>query len=404
MKLIKIPEKLYYNYKTNAIFDCYKWDPQFKDSNTLSKYVLVLSEKEAKEVAILTEKLDKETREAENFLYNNIKYSKNLKLSKKLKKEIKNMTYNSNNNIRLMRYDFHPTVDNSWKISEVNSDVPGGFAEASLLPKLAISLFNNKNYYSINFGEILVKEISKKINKNSNIALIHCTSYSDDRQVMQYLSDTLENMKYNCLCIAQDHIEFKNKKAVCILNNYNINIDFIFRFTPIEWLINIKPKTWRGYFNTITPSCNHPIALFAQTKRFPLIFSELEKNNINLSTWKKLLPKTIEVKKLYNNNNFIYKPVFGRVGEKISIKEACDKDEYKKILKDVKLHPKKYIAQEKFISKVLKTEDNKYYHLCLGSYTINTKHAGFYARISPKPRIDSEAEDIPVIIERGNYE
>ena len=37
----------------------------------------------------------------------------------------------------------------------------------------------------------------------------------------------------------------------------------------------------------------------------------------------------------------------------------------------------------------------------VGSYTVEGKHAGFYARISKKPRIDSYAEDIPVIIERG---
>ena len=45
--------------------------------------------------------------------------------------------------------------------------------------------------------------------------------------------------------------------------------------------------------------------------------------------------------------------------------------------------------------------DNTKYHVCIGSYTVEGKHAGFYARISEKPRIDSHAEDIPVIIERG---
>ena len=64
------------------------------------------------------------------------------------------------------------------------------------------------------------------------------------------------------------------------------------------------------------------------------------------------------------------------------------------------MHPKKYIAQEKFISKPIKGLSDKLYHICLGSYAIDGKHAGFYARISDKPRIDSSAEDIPVIIKR----
>ena len=36
----------------------------------------------------------------------------------------------------LMRYDFHPVKEGDWAVSEVNSDVPGGFAEASLMPEV----------------------------------------------------------------------------------------------------------------------------------------------------------------------------------------------------------------------------------------------------------------------------
>ena len=43
MKLIKIQEDKYYEYRLQAMFNCYKWDPQFCDSNTLARHVLVLS-------------------------------------------------------------------------------------------------------------------------------------------------------------------------------------------------------------------------------------------------------------------------------------------------------------------------------------------------------------------------
>ena len=39
--------------------------------------------------------------------------------------------------------------------------------------------------------------------------------------------------------------------------------------------------------------------------------------------------------------------------------------------------------------------------MCLGSYTVDGAHAGYYARISNTPRIDSNAADIPVLIEEG---
>ena len=52
MKLLKIPDEKFEDYRLNAIFDCYKWDPQFEDNNTLAKYVLVLTKEEHEEINI----------------------------------------------------------------------------------------------------------------------------------------------------------------------------------------------------------------------------------------------------------------------------------------------------------------------------------------------------------------
>lgn len=402
MKLVSIPKEKYDDYRLDCMFDCYKWDPQFLDNNTIAKHILVLSKKEANLVAELTEKLDKETRIAEEFLNHNLKLTKPLALPKEVHNELKKMNnYDPSQHIRLMRYDFHPTTDGKFVVSEVNSDVPGGFAESSLMPKLANSLFNNK-YSSIDFSEILTNAIRKKVVKNGTIMMVHCTSYSDDRQVMQFLGDKLETIGFKILYAAADHLKFENNEAISILDGNEGKIDGIVRFTPLEWLKDIKPKHWQGYFNTITPSCNHPIAIFAQTKRFPLIWNDLEKNGIDLSTWRELLPQTCEVKDAHGKDNFIFKPACGRVGEKISIKEACKEEEFNAILQDVKKHPKEYLAQKKFESLPIKTDDGKSFHVCLGSYSVEGKHAGFYARISLLPRIDSNAADIPVLIERSN--
>ena len=128
MKLISIPKEKYDEYKLNEMFNCYKWDPFFYDNNTLAKYVLVLSKDEDNELRKLTENLDKETRESEDFLNKNLDYTKLLYLPKKISNELKQMSnYDSKKHIRLMRYDFHPISDGKWAVSEVNSDVPGRF-------------------------------------------------------------------------------------------------------------------------------------------------------------------------------------------------------------------------------------------------------------------------------------
>ena len=400
MKLIKIPEDRYYDYKIQAMFDCYKWDPQFCDNNTLSKYVLILSKEENEELVKLTQNLDKETIIAEEYLNKNIKIAKKLSLPKKILEQIPSMqNYDKTQNIRLMRYDFHPSINGNWVVTEVNSDCPGGFAESSLLPNLAREFIDMPNLEYNSFGERMVEAINKKLNKKGTIMMIHCTCFSDDRQVMQYMGDRLKKEGYNIIYGAADHINFKNKKAYCILENNQTSIDLIFRFTPLEWLIQMKPRRWDGYFSSLTKSCNHPISIYAQSKRFPFVWDDLEKAGINMKTWRSLLPETFEVKNTILKDGYIYKPVYGRVGEKISIKEACKDDEYEKILKDVKKHPKQYLIQKKFESNPLKTKDGKQYHICIGSYTIEGEHAGYYARMSQYPRIDSYAEDIPVLVE-----
>ncbi len=401
MKLVKIPEDKYYDYRLQAMFDCYKWDPQFCDNNTLANYVLILTKEENEEVIKLTHKLDKETRLAEEFLNKNIKIAKKLALPKKILEQIPKMqSYDNTKNIRLMRYDFHPDINRKWVVTEVNSDVPGGFAESSLLPNLARKVVDMPELEYTSFGEKMVETINNKLKKTGTIMMVHCTCFSDDRQVMQYMGDRLGKEGYKIIYGAADHINFKEKQAYCILDNNQEEIDLIFRFTPLEWLIQMKPRRWDGYFNTHTISCNHPIAIYAQIKRFPFVWNDLKKANIDMETWKTLLPETLEVKDLGERQGFIYKPAYGRVGERISIKEACKGNEYEKIIKDVKKHPKQYLAQKKFESLPIKGEDGKEYHVCLGSYIIEGEHAGYYARISEYPRIDSYAADIPVLIEK----
>ncbi len=403
MKLIPIPKDKYESYRRDLMFDCYKWDPQFLDHNTIAPYALVITEEEQEELAKLTEQLDAETRAAEVFLNEHPQLAKPLALPRSVRKEIRNMTnYDAGQHVRLMRYDFHPIMEGGWAISEVNSDVPGGFAESSFMP-LAAMKFLEGEYSFRSFGQTMVETLAKKLPEGGRIMMIHCTVYSDDRQVMEFLGDRLEEKGFRVIYGNADHLRFARNRAYSILDGNEGKVDAIFRFTPLEWLTEDRPRHWKGYFSTTTLSCNHPIAMYAQTKRFPLVWDVLEANGVELPTWRALLPDTLEVKAAKGKEGYIFKPACGRVGEKISIREACSQEEYKQILRDVKKHPKKYLAQQKFHSKPLTNEDGKEFHVCLGSYTVDGRHAGFYARISDTPRIDSNAADIPVLVEGGAF-
>ena len=230
MRLISIPTDQYDEYRLTLMFDCYKWDPQFLDNNTIAKHALVLTKQEHKELQRLTESLDQETRNAEEFLNQHLESTKPLALPKSVSKEIKKMrNYEPDRHIRLMRYDFHPTTDGKWAISEVNSDVPGGFAESSLMPQAAMALFPQEQFWHKDFSDVLVQAIVEKVPENGRIMLVHCTCYSDDRQVMQFLGDKLKSRGYRVIYGAADHLNFEDQRAISILDGNEGEIDGIIR-------------------------------------------------------------------------------------------------------------------------------------------------------------------------------
>jgi glutathionylspermidine synthase len=298
-----------------------------------------------------------------------------------------------------MRFDFHPTTA-GWAVSEVNSDVPGGIAEASVLPVIASKYFEGYEPRK-NIADILLNEFKKLIGNNGTVAFIHATSYADDRQVMEFIGDYFKKNGFNSIMASPDHIVWKNKKAISIIQGQEGEVDGIIRFFPLEWLANLpKSCDWKGFYDCTTPSCNHPVAILTQPKRLPLVWDKL---NVDVTTWKKLLPQTINPKSVDpDDESWIFKPSLGRVGEGISIKEAVSEKELRSIKKSVKRHPNNWIAQQKFISQPIVTNDYQTYHVCIGVFTVNGKSAGFYGRISPFSRIDGRAKDIPILVSKGD--
>lgn len=136
-----IPEDKYSEYRYEVIFKAYKWDPQVGDHNTIAKHVVVLDQATARQLEMYAEQLSEETMLMEETLIHKPHLVKRLGLPKEITKAVNRLsTYKRNQHIRLMRFDFHPTA-NGWVVSEVNSDVPGGLAEASVLPQIACRYF-----------------------------------------------------------------------------------------------------------------------------------------------------------------------------------------------------------------------------------------------------------------------
>jgi len=403
VSLVAIHKDEYKDFRLEAIFNACKWDPCVADKNTLSKYVITLDWDDYCFLEKATEKLSQETIAAEAFLKDNKKHIKNLALPRYITKQLhKFKNYNPKNHVRLMRFDFHPTTK-GWEISEVNSDVPAGFAEASALNEIAQSYIDSKELQPpTNFAEKLVSAVKKHVKPLEYVALVHCTAYSDDRQVVQFVGDRLIEEGINPIYMGPDVIAFKDSKAYSFQKDNNQPLTGIVRVFPIEWLNDLPKKIkWTDYFSATTMSCNHPIAIYAQTKRFPLVFDALKKQGLKFDEWEKFLPKTYDpraIKDRLNSESIIVKPALGRVGEDVTIDGTMPKKAIVLIKKSAKRYPKHYMAQEKFISVPVKADNGVLYHVCIGAFSINGKFAGLYGRLSPSARMDRNAIDAPILI------
>ena len=399
VKLLSIPADSYADYRYDVIFKAYKWDPQVEDHNTVSKYVAVLNRETAARLEAWAEQLSEETMRMEEALAGNLAPAKELELPKKIRRTLGRLPgYQRSRNVRLMRFDFHPT-ETGWMVSEVNSDVPGGLAEASVLPQIAAQYFSGYQP-GRHVAQSLLHAFEARIKKGGTIAFVHATSYADDRQVMQFIGDYFTLHGFRALFAAPDHIRWEGKKAVSILEGQEGEVDGIVRFFPLEWLTNLPRKSkWEGYYDCETPSCNHPIAMLTQSKRLPLIWNRL---GVDHPMWDKLLPETIDPRRMKRpQDGWILKPALGRVGEGISIQGVMPPKEMRKVEKAARRQPGDWVAQRMFHSVPLVAGENETYHLCVGVFTVDGKCAGFYGRISPHPRIDEKARDIPILLPKG---
>jgi len=396
MSLAEIPAGHYTEYRYNVIFGAYKWDPQVRDENTVSHHVILISPETARTLCTAAQRLSDELSDIERALLARPDLFDALGFSGKIKKLLGAMgNYDCNDHVRLMRYDFHYT-DEGWKISEVNSDVPGGLAEASILPNIAAGYFMGCRAGE-DVASHMLRSFQGKLSAGARIAFVHATSYADDRQVMQFISDYFRQNGYSTVFAAPDHIRWENKKAKSIIAGEEGPVDGIVRFFPLEWFTGLPRKSgWSGYFDCGIPCCNHPAAMLTQSKRLPLVWDEL---GVCIPNWKTLLEETKEPRSIKKGlDGWIYKPAFGRVGAGISIKGAVSEKECRKIEKAARSQRKGWVAQRMFRSVPVISPDGKSYHVCIGVFTVDGRAAGFYARLSGAALINESAQDVPVLI------
>jgi glutathionylspermidine synthase len=398
VRLAPIPAPEYGAFRREVIFSCCKWDPQVGDVNTIADSVVVLSAAAAGRLSAWAEALAAETLAAELELARRPDLWRELALPWPVRRALAAAAGRAyTGGVRVMRFDLHPTSD-GWAVSEVNSDVPGGFAEASALARLATRFVAGSAAWG-DVGQAVAAGFAAVLAPGARVALVHATAYADDRQVMQFLGEALAVRGLIPLLVAPDHLRWPDGRVQCIAREQQGEVAGVVRFFPVEWLPLLpRAADWRGYFRHSVPCCNHATAILTQSKRLPLLWERLGQP---ASTWRQLLPETRDPRQAdwRRDRDWILKPALGRVGEAVTIPEVTPASEWRRISWSARLCPRDWVAQRRFQSRLLASPRGGR-HLGLGVFTVNGRACGFYGRLADRPRIDQYAQDVAVVVQQ----
>lgn len=398
----RFPSAEFAELQGRTIFECGKWDPWFEDAGVLADFALTLEPETWRELARLAEELARETLAAELELLQRPELHARLGLSRAIRRCLRTHAERGGTRgaARVMRFDFHWTRA-GWRISEVNSDVPGGFIEASGFSRLVADALGL--HLTGDPTRALAEAALRALGPGARVALVHATAYTDDRQVMLHLARALAELGLQAGLLDPTQVHWRDGRASAATSWFSGPLDLVLRFFPAEWLPNARAGgDWRAFFvGGRTPISNPGAALLVQSKRFPLVWDEL---SVELPTWRRLLPETRSPRDAdwRHDESWILKPALGRVGEDVGLRGVVDAREWKSIARHARLWPAHWVAQRRFEAVPLVLEGEALYP-CLGVYVIDGHAAGTYGRIARRARIDARARDVPVLVTGGGW-
>jgi glutathionylspermidine synthase len=304
--------------------------------------------------------------------------------------------------LRIMRFDFHPTTD-GWQISEVNSDVPGGFTESSNFTSMVAEHYPGTKATG-NPGEAWTKAMLESVDKDAAIALLSAPGFMEDQQIVSYLRNQLRARGCRTLLVSPEQLTWRDGLATMNSSRYQGMVGAIVRFYQSEWMARLPGRCgWSHFFfGGKTPVVNPGTAILTESKRLPLVWDDL---TMPLSTWRSLLPETCDPRDVRwkTDESWLLKSAFCNTGDTVSHRSLLTEKAWTSICREVHRFPGQWVAQRKFNVLPVETPLGSVFP-CVGVYTINGRTTGAYGRIGHRHLIDFEAIDVAILVEGGDYQ
>jgi glutathionylspermidine synthase len=373
-----------------------KWDAQVGDIATLAPFPLVMDGESWRELATLAEKLAAETELVEAALLQRRDLHAAIGLPWRLRELFADGATPTPKAARVMRFDFHWTSD-GWRISEVNSDVPGGYTEATSFTRLLAEHFPSMRITG-DPTKALVESILGRRHGEGRIALVNAPGHMEDHQVTAYLGARLRERGAPAEVVASSHLRWENGIARIENRWCSTRVSAIVRFYQVEWLARLpRSIAWRPFFvGARTPVTNPGTAALTESKRWPLVWDQLD---VQVPTWRRLLPETRALADApwAHDDGWVIKAAYSNTGDTVSIRDAMSSAAWRRRAWSARLRPRSWVAQRRF-DVVPLLEGGERLFPCIGVYAVDGVAAGAYARVSRGLVTDASARDTALLI------
>jgi hypothetical protein len=300
-----------------------------------------------------------------------------------------------------MRFDFHPTPA-GWRISEVNSDVPGGLNEASRFTALMAAEYPDVKTSGDPLAA-LASAIKDSDPSGRDVGLLSVPGCTEDFQVTEGVAAALAASGIRSHHMRPEELSWRRGHAHLNRNGGEVPLGAIYRFYQGEWLDRVPPTLWRPLFRGgVTPVCNPAASVLSESKRLPLLWPEL---GLDLPSWRRWSPPVTRVRALLGTtrDNWILKRAYSNTGEAVLGRDWQPRPDWWLGIMRAQLQPNAWLAQRRFNSPVLDTPLGPM-RLCLGVYIVNGKSCGIYGRLTPGTHIDAYARDVAVLIRTDSHD
>lgn len=368
--------------------DHQKWDAQVGDETALACAPLLMRLHDWRELEVLAETLFNETLRAEQELLERPELHRVLGLPREMARTLQfgGPTPSAG---RVMRFDFHWTTD-GWRLSEVNSDVPGGYSEATHLARLVAAELPG----SAPTGDptaALVAVLSEAA-AGGPVALTCAPGFMEDQQVVSHLARALALQGQAAELASLEQLVWQAGRA----SLRGREIGAIFRFFQAEWLAKASGAWHHLVSGGLTPCANPGSAALTESKRFPLVWDRLQ---TPLPTWRQLLPETRSLAEApwAEDEQWLLKSAYCNNGDTVSIRSAMSRAAWSKRSWQARLQPGQWLAQRRFEVVPLVDEGGALFP-CVGVFVVNGRASGAYARVTRRALIDFTASDAALLV------